>query len=120
MCFQCLTPVTGSCYVVKLPERLLWCVVCTYKRQPRRKKSRVPVPHVEDVIGFATERLGFEPDERQRELLGSLAKRGILNCSRQWGQVDTGGDQGGPSGLQQAGERGAGRPAPANARARSS
>jgi hypothetical protein len=46
----------------------------------------VPVPHVEDVLGFAIERLGFQPDERQRELLESAAKRGILNCSRQWGK----------------------------------
>jgi Terminase large subunit, T4likevirus-type, N-terminal len=61
-------------------------VVWTYKRQPKKKKSRVPVPHAEDVIGFVTELLRFEPDERQRELLESVAKRGILNCSRQWGK----------------------------------
>ena len=28
----------------------------------------------------------FEPDERQIEVLLSNAKRGILNCTRQWGK----------------------------------
>jgi hypothetical protein len=71
---------------LKRPGRLVWCVVWTLKRQPKRKTNRVPVPHAEDVIGFVTQRLRFEPDERQRELLESVAKRGILNCSRQWGK----------------------------------
>ncbi len=35
---------------------------------------------------FAWERLGFEPDLRQREVLESEARRGILNCTRQWGK----------------------------------
>ena len=37
------------------------------------------------VLAFAR-RLGFEPDDRQREVLESEAKRGILNCTRQWGK----------------------------------
>ena len=39
-----------------------------------------------DVARFARERLKFEPDERQAEVLLSNAKRGILNCTRQWGK----------------------------------
>ena len=35
---------------------------------------------------FARTRLKFEPDERQIEVLLSNAKRGILNCTRQWGK----------------------------------
>jgi hypothetical protein len=35
-----------------------------------------------DLVDFARERLGFEPDERQAEVLRSEAKRGILNCAR--------------------------------------
>ena len=35
---------------------------------------------------FARHRLGFEADERQRAVLESRAKRGILNCTRQWGK----------------------------------
>jgi len=35
---------------------------------------------------FAKERLGFEADEKQRAVLDSTAKRGILNCTRQWGK----------------------------------
>ena len=39
-----------------------------------------------DVVAFARERLGFEPEERQAEVLRCEAKRLILNCSRQWGK----------------------------------
>lgn len=35
---------------------------------------------------FVRTRLGFEPDNQQTEVLRSEAKRGILNCSRQWGK----------------------------------
>ena len=37
-------------------------------------------------VDFARQRLGFFPDERQAEVLRSQAKRGILNCTRQWGK----------------------------------
>src|SRR5580658_6813344 len=35
---------------------------------------------------FALDRLGFTADERQGAVLDSTAKRGILNCTRQWGK----------------------------------
>jgi hypothetical protein len=35
---------------------------------------------------FALRQLGFEADLKQTEVLDSRAKRGILNCSRQWGK----------------------------------
>ena len=42
-----------------------------------------------DIVEFARRQLGFEPDERQIEVLRSGAKRGILNCTRQWGKSTT-------------------------------
>ena len=39
-----------------------------------------------DAVQFARQRLGFQPDERQSQVLQSTAKRAILNCSRQWGK----------------------------------
>ena len=39
-----------------------------------------------DAVEFARKRLKFDPDERQIEVLRSNAKRGILNCTRQWGK----------------------------------
>src|SRR5215469_15103219 len=36
--------------------------------------------------GFVREKLGFAADEKQRAILDSTARRGILNCSRQWGK----------------------------------
>jgi hypothetical protein len=38
------------------------------------------------VVEFAQKALGFSPDLRQAEVLRSQARRGILNCTRQWGK----------------------------------
>ena len=38
------------------------------------------------MLEFVRNRLGIEPDEQQTAVLISEAKRGILNCSRQWGK----------------------------------
>jgi hypothetical protein len=48
--------------------------------EPRAKRA------VPDAVEFARTRLGIEPDERQAEVLRSEAKRGMLNCTRQWGK----------------------------------
>jgi hypothetical protein len=37
-------------------------------------------------IRFVREVLDFEPDEPQARVLASCARRGILNCTRQWGK----------------------------------
>lgn len=39
-----------------------------------------------DAVEFAQKRLGFSPDAQQTLVLRSDAKRGILNCTRQWGK----------------------------------
>ena len=39
-----------------------------------------------DPVKFAKECLGFHPDSIQRAVLDVHARRGILNCSRQWGK----------------------------------
>ena len=39
-----------------------------------------------NAVEFAQRRLEFEPDELQAQVLMSDSKRGILNCSRQWGK----------------------------------
>ena len=38
------------------------------------------------AVEFAVQKLGFVPDEAQARVLGSTSKRGILNCTRQWGK----------------------------------
>ena len=35
---------------------------------------------------FAVQKLGFTPDEKQRQILDSDAKQGLLNCCRQFGK----------------------------------
>ena len=39
-----------------------------------------------DIVQFAKERLGFEVQADQMGFLKSDAKRGLVNCSRQWGK----------------------------------
>jgi hypothetical protein len=51
----------------------------------RTEVERV-VATVPDAVEFARHRLEFEPDELQAAVLRSEAKRGILNCTRQWGK----------------------------------
>ncbi len=57
-----------------------------YDERPVRWQGRVTERVETDAVTFARERLGFEPDERQAAVLRSGARRGILNCSRQWGK----------------------------------
>jgi hypothetical protein len=51
----------------------------------QRKRKAKPEPEI-DAGAFALTRLGIVPDAKQMEVLRSNAKRGILNCSRQWGK----------------------------------
>ena len=62
--------------------------VVTFKEdwRPRAAYARERSSEPESVVEFARSRLGFEPDERQRELLGAGVKRGMVNCTRQWGK----------------------------------
>jgi hypothetical protein len=53
---------------------------------PEGGQDRVEVRAVPDAVEFARSRLGIEPDEKQAEVLRSESKRGLLNCSRQWGK----------------------------------
>ena len=39
-----------------------------------------------DGADFARRRLGFHPDAKQSLVLGKRVRRGLLNCSRQWGK----------------------------------
>src|SRR5438270_6578355 len=39
-----------------------------------------------DAVAFARQRLAFEPDARQAEVLGRRSRRALLNCTRQWGK----------------------------------
>jgi hypothetical protein len=50
------------------------------------RHTTIAKPVEVDAGAFATSRLGIVPDARQMEVLQSNAKRGILNCSRQWGK----------------------------------
>src|SRR5689334_11798799 len=42
-----------------------------------------------DRVGFAVERLGWQPDAKQAEVLSSEERRLLLNCCRQWGKSTT-------------------------------
>ena len=40
----------------------------------------------EDQVEWVKERLGFTADRMQARILRTKTKRGVLNCSRQWGK----------------------------------
>src|SRR5690242_6053734 len=39
-----------------------------------------------DAVEWVRQRLGFDPDGAQARILTAASKRGLLNCSRQWGK----------------------------------
>jgi phage FluMu gp28-like protein len=57
----------------------------TYDCAPGQRKAAKSAERM-DAAAFARSRLGFAPDAKQVEILNTSAKRGILNCSRQWGK----------------------------------
>src|SRR3954453_17983761 len=57
----------------------------TFDNLHRRPAKAVTDDWFLDPVGFAR-RVGLEPDERQIEVLRSTARRGVLNCCRQWGK----------------------------------
>jgi hypothetical protein len=44
---------------------------------------------ITDAVAWAKDKLNFEADAAQAQILAAGAKRGILNCSRQWGKSTT-------------------------------
>ncbi len=42
--------------------------------------------HTMDPVLFAQDRLAFHPDANQARVLDPSIRRGLLNCSRQWGK----------------------------------
>ena len=49
------------------------------------KRGRAAVRE-DDPVKWVRERLGLTPDPLQTRVLGTSSRRGVLNCSRQWGK----------------------------------
>ena len=62
-----------------------WGVGKSEKRPGDRKEpaGRRAAP---GAVAWAREKLGFNPDEGQARVLSTASKRGLLNCTRQWGK----------------------------------
>jgi hypothetical protein len=56
------------------------------RKRKKRKGGEGTGAHAADAALFARERLGFAADEQQAEVLRGRIRRGILNCTRQWGK----------------------------------
>jgi len=74
------------------PREALPCVIFsgvshTFRDEEVNVPARAGKPAVAaDPAEWVRTRLGFEPDGAQMTVLRSEAKRGILNCGRQWGK----------------------------------
>jgi hypothetical protein len=55
------------------------------RRQPRMRIHAAKSVEAGDAVTFARERLGFDPDPKQEMVLRG-GRRGIVNCTRQWGK----------------------------------
>jgi phage FluMu gp28-like protein len=56
-------------------------------KHPRKRPAPPAIPAESlGAAGWARTALGFHPDALQARVLETHAKRGILNCSRQWGK----------------------------------
>ena len=65
-------------------HELVWC---GYREPQLIARTRTEIRREGmDAVSFCESRLGIVPDERQKAVLRSKAKRGILNCARQWGK----------------------------------
>ena len=59
-----------------------------------RKAKRAPTPensqeYATNPVAWAREVLNFDPDPKQEQILSANVRRGILNCTRQWGKSTT-------------------------------
>jgi hypothetical protein len=61
----------------------MWELTVESKQEGRRGS---PSPKHEDAAVWVRERLGFSADLMQAQVLRTKTKRGLLNCSRQWGK----------------------------------
>src|SRR3984957_12465324 len=59
---------------------------CTFRENERHELPTEDARGVPSGAEFARVKLGFTADAKQEAVLDSKAKRGILNCSRQWGK----------------------------------
>src|ERR1017187_4455044 len=72
-----LKSITGFYYEIRMSFKKR---VLRGKRAPERAGTN------DDPVEWAREKLAFEPDATQARALRSKSKRGLLNCSRQWGK----------------------------------
>src|SRR5437763_6893741 len=57
-----------------------------YDNGSARMNAGAPLLADVDCVAFARTRLGFEPDPTQARVLDHTIRRGMLNCTRQWGK----------------------------------
>jgi hypothetical protein len=90
-CFDWPLYPESHCFEGPRSGRAVWYLDSVYQTfdDSLIKKRKRPQAGTSDSLcasDFARTRLGFSPDAKQIEILQSSAKRGILNCSRQWGK----------------------------------
>jgi hypothetical protein len=84
---------------------LEWCdnSTSTLNKQILMGETEDKSEGIPDIVDFTRQRLGFDPNPLQ-ELALRGGRRGIVNCTRQWGKSTGGGGEGSASRLLPAGQ----------------
>src|ERR1700687_3867770 len=63
----------------------MYCVERRLPGESQTTPGALEEPGV-NAAEWVREKLGFEPDAAQERVLATKSKRGLLNCTRQWGK----------------------------------
>src|SRR5450432_465593 len=64
----------------------MWCVQNRLMKPSQIVREPVRAAAPLNAVEWVREKLGFAPDPVQERVLASTSKRGLLNCTRQWGK----------------------------------
>jgi hypothetical protein len=65
---------------------MYWISRSENTKEPAIRLPAVPPPDEGGVVKWVSEKLGFDADPTQARVLLSSSRRGLLNCTRQWGK----------------------------------
>src|SRR6266496_3633348 len=77
-------------------------------RPESRKEDGADMAKGAGAAAWVREKLKFQPDAAQERVLTTQSRRVVMNCTRQWGEIDGDGGEGALSGVHGGGKPDAG------------